>query len=163
MKDNVASASHCNNYILNREYFTECFDESADTPPNVKKYSKALLLIVMACVFFAIKVEIYVSWFLLALGIVELLSIRYKRSWWVSRQMLSRSAGSKVNIRINDKGIFADSTHHQQNILWSDISEIKNTERGYVIIYNRGTNYLSKRKLDEDYLNLLAEKSIAII
>lgn len=160
MTNTDTSNDHSSYYILNREYFTECFDESS-TPTSLKAYRQGILFILVACVLFAMKIEAYVAWFLLALGGVELLSIRYKRGWWVTRQMLSRSAGSKVNIRINDQGIFTDSPHHQQSILWSDVSEIKSTEKGFVIIHDSGSNYLSRSGLDEDFLELLAAKAIA--
>lgn len=64
---------------------------------------------------------IYIAWFLLCLSGVELLSIRYKRAWWITRQMVSGAAGSKVGLRIDDEGIFTKSPHHQQSILWKDI------------------------------------------
>lgn len=150
-------------YILNREYFTECFNESSVTTNSLKKYSKAIILVILACVFFAAEFEVYLTWFLLALGGVELLSIRYKRSWWVARQMLSRRAGSRVNIRIDDQGIYSDSAHHQQSILWNDIDELKTTEKGFIIIHKGGTNYLSRKGLDKDYLDLVTEKSSAMV
>jgi len=145
-------------YILNREHFSECFDESGDTAASLKTYRQAILLIIMAGVFFVMEIGGYVVWFLLCLSVVELLSIRYKRSWWIARQMLSRSAGSKVTIRIDDQGIFTDSAYHQQGILWSDITELKNTEKGFVVIHNSGTSYLSRSGLDEDVLALLTAK-----
>ena len=150
-------------YILNREYFTECFDESADTTTSLKTYRQAILLVILASVFFAVETEVYIAWFLLALGAVELLSIRYKRSWWVARQMLSRRAGSRVNIRIDDQGIHSDSTHHQQSILWNDIDELKTTEKGFIVIHKGGTNYLSRKGLDEGCLDLVTEKSSAMV
>ena len=158
-RDRDTSTDHTNYYILNREYFSECFDESANTATSLKTYRQAILLIIMAGVFFVMEIQAYVAWFLLGLGGVELLSIRYKRSWWIARQMLSRAAGSKVNIRIDDQGIFTDSAYHQQGILWNDITELKNTEKGFVVIHNSGTSYLSSSGLDEDVLALLTAKA----
>ncbi len=43
-----------------------------------------------------------------------------------------------------------------------DISEIKRTEKGFIVIHKGGTNYLSRNGLDEDFLALLNEKSSAI-
>ncbi|WP_036229548.1 YcxB family protein [Marinobacterium jannaschii] len=163
MTDTDTSTNHSSYYILNREYFTECFDQSANTAIGLKAYRKAIILITGASIFFAMDIEVYVAWFLLALGGVELLSIRYKRSWWVARQMLSRAAGSQVSIRIDDQGIFTDNTYHQKSILWNDISEIKSTEKGFIVIHNQGTSYLSKNGLDKFFLDLLAEKSKAMI
>ena len=158
MTDADASTEHSSYYVLNRDYFSECFDESANTTTSVKTYVKAIGLIFMASVIYAMDIEIYVAAFLLCLGVVELLSIRYKRSWWINRQMLSRAAGSKVNIRVDGRGIFTDSTYHQQAMLWNEIAEIKSTEKGFVVIHNSGTSYLSRVGLDEDVLALLASK-----
>ncbi len=162
MTDTDTSTDHSSHYILNREYFTECFDESASTATGLKAYRKAILLIIGASIFFVMDFDVYVAWFLLALGSVELLSVRYRRSWWVARQMISRAAGSKVSIRINDQGIFTDNTSHQKSILWSDIAEIKSTEKGFIVIHNQGTSYLSKSGLEKDFLDFLAEKSKAM-
>ena len=161
MKDTDTPAEHSSYYILNREYFSECFDESANTTTSLKTYRKAIGLIVMAGVIYAMDVEIYVAVFLLCLGIVELLSIRYKRSWWIARQMLSRAAGTKVTVRVDDQGIFTDNTHHQQSMLWGDIADIKRTEKGFLVNHSSGTSYLSGSGLDEGVLAILAEKAQA--
>jgi hypothetical protein len=146
-------------YILDREYFSECFDESANPATSFKTYRQAILFIIVAGVCFVMVFNAYVVWFFLCLSIVELLSIRYKRSWWITRQMLSRAAGSKVNILIDDRGIFTHSTYHQQGILWNDIAEINSTEKGFVVIHKSGTNYLSRSGIDEGVLALLDAKA----
>ncbi len=72
--------------------------------------------------------------------------------------MLSRAAGSKINIRIDDQGVFTDGTHHQQSMLWNDIAEVRRTDKGFVILHKNVTNYLSKNGLDEGALALLTAK-----
>lgn len=158
MSDADASTEHSSHYVLNRDYFSECFDESANTSTSVKTYGKAIGLIAMASAIYAMDIEIYVAAFLLCLGVVELLSIRYKRSWWINRQMLSRAAGSKVVVRVNEQGIFTDSTRLKQDIHWGDINEIKGTEKGFLVKHGSGTSYLSKSGLDEGALGMLAGK-----
>jgi len=159
MTDKDTNTDHTSYYILSREYFSECFDESANTTTSLKTYRQAILLIIMTGVFFAIEIGGYVAWFLLCLTVLELLSMRYKRSWWIARQMFSRDSGNKVTIRVNDQGIFTDSTYHQQTILWNDITELKSSEKGFMVIHNSGTSYLSKSGLDEDILALLTAKA----
>jgi hypothetical protein len=159
MTDADTSIEQNSYYVLNRDYFSECFDESVNTTTSVKTYVKAIGLIIMASVIYAMDIEIYVAAFLLCLGVVELLSIHYKRSWWINRQMLGRTAGTKVVVRVNDQGIFTDSTHHQQDIHWRDIDEIKGTEKGFLVKNTSGTSYLSKSGLDEDALILLTGKA----
>jgi hypothetical protein len=158
MKKTDANTEHSNSYTLNREYFSECFDQTANTT-TLKTYRQAILFIVAASILFVMNIEAYIAWFLACIGGVELLSIRFKRSWWITRQMLSRAAGNVVTIRLDDQGIYTDSAHHQQAILWNDITEIKPTEKGFVITHTGGSSYLSKQVLDEDALVLLATKS----
>jgi hypothetical protein len=160
MTDTDTSTGHTSYYILNRDYFSECFDESASTVTGLKKYRQAIFFIIVACLFYLMDIESYVVWFLVCLTVIELLSIRYKRSWWITRQMLSRTAGSRINIRIDDQGIFTEGTYHQQNMAWNDITEIKSTDKGFVILHNSVTNYLSRNGLNENALALLAAKQI---
>jgi len=156
--DTITSTGHTSYYTLNREYFSECFDESANTAISLKTYRQAIFFIFVAAVFFAMEIEAYVVWFLVCLTGVELLSIRYKRSWWITRQMISRAAGSEISIRIDDQGIFTKGTYHQQDLLWNDIAEIKSTDKGFLILHSGGTSYLSRNGLNEDTLALLAAK-----
>ncbi|ARN75215.1 YcxB family protein [Oceanicoccus sagamiensis] len=145
-------------YVLNREYFSECYDQSAKTDTGLKAYRKALFFFIVAGIFFMQALEAYVAWFLLCLGFVELLSVRYKRSWWIARQMFSRAAGSKVTVQIDDQGIFIHSPHKQQRMLWETINQIKATEKGFLIELNGSTSYLSRIGLDKKALDKLTEK-----
>ena len=152
------ATGYTSHYTLNREYFAECFDESANTASGFKAYRQVIIFLVVAGLFFALEVNGYAAWFLLCLGGIELLSIRYKRSWWIARQMLSRAAGSQVTIRIDEQGIFTSSSHNQQAMLWDEVNTINSTEKGFVVSHNRGTSYLSKNGLSEQALVLLAAK-----
>lgn len=158
MTDPEINSEHSSYYILNREYFSECYDESANTSTSLSTYRLALFLIITASALFAVESEPYIAWFVLCLSGVELLSIRYKRSWWIARQMLSRAAGTKVNIRVDDQGIFTESRNLQQSMFWNDISEIKCTPKGFVICHEGNTRYLSKSGLDDQTLCLLSNK-----
>jgi len=155
----TTSTSHTSHYILNREYFSECFDQSANTTTSLKTYRQAILFSIMAGLFFVMEIEPYLVWFLICLSVVELLSIRYKRGWWIARQMLSRAADSKVNLKIDDQGIFTDSAYHQQAWLWNDITDITSTDKGFVVTYNGGTSYVSRSGLDEGVLAVLSAKA----
>ena len=155
------ATGHTSHYTLNREYFAECFDESANTASGFKAYRQVVIFLLVAAVFFALEVNGYAAWFLLCLGGIELLSVRYKRSWWIARQMLSRAAGSQVTIRIDEQGIFTSGRHNQQTMLWDDIVAINSTAKGFVVIHGRGSSYLSKHGLSEQALTLLAAKKPA--
>jgi hypothetical protein len=75
--------------------------------------------------------------------------------------MFSRAAGKTVNIRVDDQGIFTKSPHHQQDLLWKDITEVRRTGKGFVVVHSSGNNYLSKSGLDEGALALLVIKAQA--
>ncbi len=72
--------------------------------------------------------------------------------------MISRAAGSKVNIRIDNEGISTQRGDHQQRMFWNDITEINYTEKGFVISHATGNHYLSKSCLDDGALALLNAK-----
>ncbi len=155
MTNTDTSNSHTSYYILDREYFSECFDQTADTDTSFKTYFLAIALASIACALFMSESETYIAWFLLCLSGVELLSIRYKRAWWIARQMISRAAGSKVNIRIDDEGISTQRGDYQQTMLWANITGITRTEKGFVISHATGNHYLSNSCLDDGALVLL--------
>ncbi|MCR8923205.1 YcxB family protein [Dasania sp. GY-MA-18] len=158
--DNSNSPSHSSYYILNRDYFSECFDESANTSLGIRAYYKAIVLLLIAVGLFFMAVSAYIAWFMLALAVVEVFSVRYRRGWWVARQMLGRASGSKVNLRLDAQGISTDSQHHQQCIAWGDISELRETERGFVISHKSGRSYLSKSGLDVAALDFLRARCL---
>ena len=155
--------SHTSYYLLNREYFSECFDETADIQTGINAYRKVIILFVIAAGLFYLEVDAYAAWFILALAVLEIFSIRYRRAWWITRQMFSRASGSKVNLSFDDEGIKTHSPHHQQCIQWQDIIELKETSKGFVISHNNGRNYLSKSVLDEGAVALLNKKAAAIV
>ncbi|WP_019531326.1 YcxB family protein [Dasania marina] len=158
--DAVNAPSHSSDYILNREYFSECFDESAHSQTGVNAYRKAIMLLAIAAGLFYFEANGYATWFMLSLAVVEIFSIRYRRGWWVARQMLSRASGSKVKLHLDEQGISTDSQQHQQCILWGDISELRETEKGFVVSHKSGRNYLSKSALDEAALVFLRAKCL---
>ncbi|MGH1372090.1 MAG: YcxB family protein [Cellvibrionaceae bacterium] len=159
MTETNSSDDENNYYILNREYFSECFDQTADTAPNPKRYLLAVMLAIFAAVLFIAETDVYIAWFMVCLSIVELLSIRYKRAWWITRQMLSRAAGSKVTIHIDAQGISTHSSHHQLSMPWSEITNIKATEKGFLVSHGSGNRYVSNSGLDEDAVTLLNTKA----
>jgi len=159
MTEITTPTSHSSYYILNREYFSECFDESATIETGFNAYRKAVILFVIAVGLFFTDINAYASWFILALAVLEVFSIRYRRSWWIARQMISRASGSKVNIHLDEQGVRTDSIHHQQSIAWDEVSELKETDKGFVITHHKGRNYFSKSGLEEAALAFLKVKA----
>ncbi len=152
--------SYSTTFILDRPYYTECFEESVVIEPLPRRYAKAYFFGIVGVLF--THINEYASWFIFALGIIEALSIYYRKPWWVMRQMLSRAAKSEVTLTINETGISSQSFYLQSEILWQQISSIKATKKGWLLIHNKGTNYLSNQFLSTEALNFLTEKAATV-
>lgn len=107
-------------------------------------------------------VNAYAGWFVVALGILEALSLYYHQPWWVLRQMLSKASGSEVTLTIDDQGVLSESFYNKGKILWQDVSLIQKTNLGYVLHFNVGKNtnksYLSKAYLSHDAQSYIEDK-----
>jgi len=147
--------THSSDYRLNRDYFTECFDESNQSPSGLIAYRKAGLLFIIAFGLSLTSIDLYAAWFLLAMSVIEYLSVRYQRSWWIARQMLSRASGSLITLTLNDTGISTTSQLSQQHITWAEVADMEETERGFIITSPSGRSYLSKKSLSTGTLGYL--------
>jgi hypothetical protein len=82
---------------------------------------------------------------LIALGVLEVLHIRYRRAWWLARQMWGASANSEVTLTIDDEGIRTQSSFVQTSLLWIDIEGVIETNLGHLLVDKAGAQqYLSK-------------------
>lgn len=158
-KQNSQALDYRCEYRLDRDYFTECFDESKPPSKGLHAYRKAALLLITALGLSFTEISPYAFWFLLAMAGVEFLSVRYQRSWWITRQMFSRAAGSQIQLTLSDEGMSTESPLYQQCISWAEITEIDETEHGFIITYTRGRNYLSKQALSLEASDYLRQKS----
>jgi len=155
---NTKATRYCSDYRLDRDYFTECFDESNQRKNNLRAYRKAGLLFTVAIGLSFTDINPYASWFLLAMATVEFLSIRYQRSWWIARQMFTRAAGSEIKLTLDAAGINTENPLFQQFITWAEITAIEETERGFIIESSRGRSYLSKKSMSVDASDYLQQR-----
>ena len=82
---------------------------------------------------------------LIALAVLELFHIRYRRAWWLARQMLGRSADSEVTLTINATEIRTHSPYAQTTLLWADVERVIETDLGLILVTKSGgQQYLSK-------------------
>ena len=72
--------------------------------------------------------------------------------------MMSKAAGEHVSLTIDDKGINSQSMHVNQQILWTDIYRITETDSGLLIKLEKTTTYLSKRCLDKSAIDFIIKK-----
>lgn len=134
-------------FTLTRDYLAECFDQSLPHGKNAKPN-----FLFPACLFAAGSGLLYltdqpqfVGWTLIALAVLELLHIRYRRAWWLARQMWGASANSEVTLTIDDQGIQTQSPFAQTALLWPDIERVIETDLGHILVDKTGAQqYLSK-------------------
>ena len=148
-------------FVLNREHFAECFDQSELL--NVKrspryKFMAALVLVGLSILVFA-EQQKTLGFFLIALAFLEYFSFRYRRAWWLTRQMWSRNSNNTITLIIDEQGVKIQSLYNNNQFLWSDINEVIETHDGLMLVLNNsGQNYLSKATLDEECINFIKSK-----
>ena len=98
-------------FVLSRHYLAECFDQSLPYGKNAKPnyLFPGLLLIAGAGLLFFTEQPSVIGFILIALMILELIHIRFRRAWWLTRQMWGRSAGNVVELTIDESGIQTQS------------------------------------------------------
>jgi hypothetical protein len=134
-------------FNLSRDYLAECFDQSLPYGKNAKPnyVYPALLLAGGASLLFFTGEPKLIGSMLIALAVLELFHIRYRRAWWLARQMLGRSADSEVTLTINDTEIRTHSPYAQTTLLWTDIERVIETDLGLILVAKSGgQQYLSK-------------------
>lgn len=145
------SFSYSTTYLLDKSHFSETFDESV-TPSDPKTaYLKAIGLIAFGLTILIFsRISAYAGWFVIVIGIVEALSVVYKKPWWLARQMISRAANENLSLTIDDEGISVESEFVNSQLLWTDISHFESTKRGWLLHHNMGKSYISLRCLSQE-------------
>ena len=145
-------------FVLNRQHLEECYDQSLPfTKQKTPRYKFMALLVVCAgaILLFTTQQDI-LAYFLLALAILEWFSFRYRRAWWLTRQMWSRNSGNTIRLTIDDKGIKTTSLYNNSQLLWGDISKVEVTNKGLMLtLVNGGFNYLANENLDETVISFI--------
>ena len=149
------TASYTSTFILDKAHFIECYRESNTGELSLNAFLKSGILMLFGLIILLFTpVNAYAAWFVVALGIVEALSIYYHQPWWVLRQMLSKVSNSEVTLTIDEQGVLSESFYNNSRILWQDITAIEATNLGYVVKFmvgkSSGKSYLSKSCLSQD-------------
>lgn len=152
--------SYSTTYVLDKSHFSETFDESARIDTGFKAYSRAVMLAVLGlALLYVADISGYFAWFLIGLGVVEGLSVRFKKPWWLARQMLSRAANNKVTLTIDAEGIKTRSAYVDSAIAWENITDIQPTERGWLFYQGKARSYLSNRCLSGQAIEFIHTKA----
>lgn len=143
-------------FVLDKSHFSECFDESITEVSLVKKYSKsAILAIVGIILLFVVGTNHYAAFFVVGLSAVEALSVFYKKTWWLWRQMLSKAYNHTVELMINDKGLTIKSFHVNSELLFENITQCDESDAGLLLTHLNTVNYVSKSCLSDEAIEFL--------
>jgi hypothetical protein len=137
-------------YTLDKTHYEECYQASMPTKKSPKAYIKSVVFIVFGVIFLLMKQSPYLTFFFIGLGIIEALQVKFHKTWYLMRQMVSKAAGNPVTLTLNEKGIRSQSDFVNQSILWTEIDDIQVTEQGFLIAVKKRKSYISKRCLDDD-------------
>ncbi|GAA6171106.1 YcxB family protein [Colwellia sp. KU-HH00111] len=152
--------SYTSKFTLDKAHFNECYSESATLKLCANAFLKSGVLILFGMVILLFTpVNAYAGWFVVALGILEALSLYYHQPWWVVRQMLSKASGSEVSLTLDEKGVLSESYYQNDRILWQDISSIDETSLGFVLHFNLGKS-VGKRYISKSCLSTPAQDYI---
>jgi len=147
-------------FTLSREYLAECFDESKPYSKNAKP-NFLFPIVMLAIGTFALAWTDQpksLGFFIFILGVIELLHIRFKRAWWLARQMWGKSGGSEVTLNLDDQGIETQAAGTTTKLLWKDVNNVIETELGLILVtVNGGQQYLSKSLFSDDLIAQIIE------
>ncbi|WP_413699746.1 YcxB family protein [Psychromonas sp. KJ10-10] len=150
-----------NHYVLDREYFSECFEQSTLQQPVKKmryKFIGSLLLFGFAIMILT-ELSVAVGFFFIGLAFVEFFSFKYRKAWWISRQMWSKNSGNKINLIINEQSIQIESLYQNKNLPWLDMKSLIETPKGLIFILQTGEQtYLSKACLNTEVVDFIKSK-----
>lgn len=160
--------SFTHEFVLDRAYFEQTYDASVDAKLKAKDFVKAgvFALAGLAILMGASTSEqamdnknlYYLGYFFVGLGVVEALSVKFRRTWWLWRQMMSKAANNSATLTINDDGIYTKSNFVDATLLWADIYRIEEKPQGYLIQLKAGKSYLSKRGLSDAAITFIQQK-----
>ena len=140
-------------FTLNRAHLAECYDQSVAL--SKKTHPRYLLmagLLIAAIVLFILGHHLnHIAFFLIGLAVLEFMSFKYRRAWWLTRQLWSKNSGNTVTLTINPKGIQTKSLYINNQLLWRDVKKMDSTEQGIILTLNNGSsNYLSKNCISQE-------------
>lgn len=147
-------------FTLNRQHLEESYDQSQPFSKNQKPRVKfiVLLLVVALLIFNFTESQDVLAYFAIALAVLEYLSFRYRRAWWLTRQVWSKNSGNTIHLTIDDKGIKIKSLYINNLLLWDDVSKVDTTEKGLMLtLKNDAKNYLSNSALNPEIITFIKQ------
>lgn len=152
--------SYSTTYVLDRPLFSETYDQSVVAKDIKTKYGKSVVLSLFGVVLlYFTEVTAYLAWFFIVLGAIDAVSVRYQKSWWLTRQMMSRAANTKLTLTIDDVGVRSQSHYVDSQIKWSDMTSIEATSKGWLLHIGKGKTYISNSKLNDEAIAFIKKQA----
>lgn len=147
-------------YKLDKSHYSETYDQSVTYDFVKTGYIKATIWALVGVVLLlATEISGYISWFIIGLGVLEALNVRFHKAWWLARQMISKAANNKVTLTIDEESVKSHSIHVNSKIAWRDIVKIEQTSEGWLLHQQTGKSYLSNRCLSQEAQDFIAAKA----
>ncbi len=143
-------------FKLSRKYLAECFDQSLPHGKNASPnyLFPATLFVAGSALLIFIEQPKIAGFILIALAALELIHIRFRRTWWLTRQMWGRSANSEVRLTIDSDGIQTQNPYSQTSLPWADVERVVETDLGLILVAKSGgQQYLSKSVLSDELIS----------
>ncbi|HCG7746679.1 TPA: YcxB family protein [Vibrio parahaemolyticus] len=147
-------------YTLDKPFFAECYDQTSQPVKFPQAYLKGMLFLIFGVVLleFELLPNGYVGWFFIVLSVIEACSVYFKRTWWLWRQTISSSRGSKVVFDVNADGVRYKSGKIDRSLAWSEIDQLEQTDLGFILHLGKQRQYISKSCLNEEVITFMVEQ-----
>ncbi len=142
-------------FRLTKQYLAESYDQSLPHggSANTNFTFPAMLFAAGAgLLIFTDQPEI-VGWVFVALCVLELVHIKFRRGWWLYRQTWGRNHDIEITLTIDGNKIVTRSPLNETAIYWDDVTNVIETDAGIILVVgDSGQHYLSKSVLDEEWM-----------
>lgn len=148
-------------FTLSKQYLEECYDESLPYSKHTKpRYVFITILFLSGVLLLSFTEQHPVAGsVLIGLGILEVVSFIYRRAWWLTRQMWSRSANSEVVISMDEQGFRSKNPYTEMLLPWQDIKRHVETDKGIILFAKNGAqSYISKAVLTDEMVGMIKER-----
>lgn len=151
-------------YTLDKSFFAECYDQTSQPAKFPQSYLKGIIFLIFGVVLleFELLPNGYIGWFFIVLSVIEAFSVYCKRSWWLWRQTISSSRGSKVVFQVNANGVGYKSGTVDRKIAWSEIDQLEQTDLGFILHLGKQRKYVSKSCLNEKVIAFMEKQHAAL-
>ena len=142
-------------FKLTKDYLAESFDQSLPhgCHANPNFVFPAVLFAAGAGLLIFTDQPGIAGWAFVALCVLELLHIKFRRGWWLFRQTWGKNNELDIHLTIDESGIRTQSSASETHVKWSEITGVIETNLGVLLVTDSGDQqYISKSILDKPSL-----------